>query len=774
MINSMLSSIKSLAEPVSWAILHSLWQGALVVAVLTIALIVLRKKNPNIRYAVSCLALAVVFAMFIGTVFYLNSENKTVTNYTDVHNSNNIIPADSEFDNSETGIMPATQLVKTNPTILHKLESYIPQIFQFWMLGMLMFSIYHIIGWKKTRRLTKAGTEQLPQKWQHRISNLCYQLGIKHQVHIVKSSLVHLPCVIGWIKPVVLIPMQVLSGLSDDQLEMIIIHELAHIRRLDCLVNYLQAATETLMYFNPAVWWISKQIHTERELCCDDLAVKVSGNKLLYAKALMNLEEMRHVEPAFAMGINGSSSLLQRIQRLGGQSMQRYGRFSIFKLTGVVALVFMLTLGLGSINGYTEPDQIAYSSSDDNTYKQNSNGDIVGSWEMKRDGDQLRLRLKFKREGYTTTFGFHDEDFKDLFQEKNGVYTIVRDAGTFYLDGDIDLNDRRYEGSGDCRFKGNPKYETELKSMGYEVESAGGIMSMAIHEIDIKFVRGIHAADYKDVTLDNIIEFHIHDVTPEYIANLKAVGQENIPADHIVEMSIHDVDPEYVMKFKEMGYDDLDFEDLIQMSIHDVEPDYIKSFEEAGYEDIDVEGLIQMSIHDVDPDYIKAFETVGLDDIDVDELIQMSIHDVDPDYILAINELGYDDVDVEGLIQMSIHDVDLDYIKTFELLGLEEIDVDELIQMSIHDVDPENIRTLELLGLKEIDTEDLIQMSIHDIEPEYIKGLADLGYTDLEPEELVSMRIHDVTPEFIRELQRREFKNLTPERLIRIKLHDLY
>jgi bla regulator protein blaR1 len=802
MINNLFSSIKSLAEPVSWAIIHSLWQGALIVVVLTIALILLRKKSPNFRYAVSCMALAGIVLLFIGTVFYIGAESNTSTTLSSLHGTENPTPVDLQFERSGTGISSTIQLAETGQTIMQKLESYIPGIFQLWMLGVMLLSIYHIIGWNKTRQLTRVGTQPLPQKWQERFSNLCNVIGIKHQIQIVKSSLVQMPCVIGWIKPVVLLPLQVFTGLNDDQLEMVIIHELAHVRRIDCLVNYLQAAAETLMYFNPAVWWISKQIRTERELCCDDLAVKVSGNKLLYAKALVNLEEMRQIEPAFALGIDGSSSLLQRIRRLGGQSMKRHTSFSIFKLTGIIALVIMLTLGVSSINGYTEPEMLADKDSYENRDFKGENEDIHGEWEMKRNHDNNWLRLAFKDGKYRTSFGFNEKELRSMIEQDEDGFYINRDAGRIYFDGQLDLDDPKFKGEGECYFRANPKYVGELKDMGFEIDSYYDIMAMAVHDIDMKFVRGIHDTDYKDITLDRIIEFNIHDVTPEYIANLKEVGQDNIPADKIVQMKIHDVEPEYIKEFHDMGYDDLDFDDLVQMHIHDVEPDYVKAFEEMGYEDIDIEELVQMHIHDVDPEYLKAFELLGLKDIDIDELVQMSIHDVDPEDMQALELLGLKELDVDDLIQMSIHDVDPEFIKAFELLGLKELDMDELIQMSIHDVDPEDVRALELLGLKELDVDELVQMSIHDVDPDYIKALGllglkemdvdeliqmsihdvdpefvqifvDLGLEHIDIDELIQMSIHDVDPEFIKSLSKAGFENLDPEELVQMSIHDI-
>ena len=129
------------------------------------------------------------------------------------------------------------------------------------------------------------------------------------------SAVAQTPAVIGWIRPVVLLPASALSGLEPGQIEALLAHELAHIRRHDYLVNLLQTAVETLLFYHPAVWWVGRQMRAERENCCDDLAVAVCGDALVYARALTELEQIRIAAPRLAMAAN-DGSLLNRVRRL--------------------------------------------------------------------------------------------------------------------------------------------------------------------------------------------------------------------------------------------------------------------------------------------------------------------------------------------------------------------------------------------------------------------------------------------------------------------------
>ena len=127
----------------------------------------------------------------------------------------------------------------------------------------------------------------------------------------LESTLVEVPMVIGWLRPVILLPVAATTGLSSEQLEAILAHELAHVARRDYLVNLLQSVVETLLFYHPAVWWVSNQIRVEREHCCDDIAVAVSGNVLVYARALTELEELRGRSPAPSLALGGDGGALR-------------------------------------------------------------------------------------------------------------------------------------------------------------------------------------------------------------------------------------------------------------------------------------------------------------------------------------------------------------------------------------------------------------------------------------------------------------------------------
>jgi uncharacterized protein (TIGR03435 family) len=158
-----------------------------------------------------------------------------------------------------------------------------------------------------------------PPEWQEILRRLGARIGLSRPVRLLVSALVQVPTVVGCLRPVVLVPVGALSGLPPEHLEALLLHELAHIRRHDYLVNILQSVAEALLFYHPAVWWVSGHIRAERELCCDDVAVSASGDALTVARALAQLESYRVAHLAAAVAANGGS-LSNRIARLLGQS----------------------------------------------------------------------------------------------------------------------------------------------------------------------------------------------------------------------------------------------------------------------------------------------------------------------------------------------------------------------------------------------------------------------------------------------------------------------
>jgi GWxTD domain-containing protein len=184
-----------------------------------------------------------------------------------------------------------------------------------WLLGVSLFYLRNAAGWISAGRLRRRGVCCAPERWQSKLSELAVALRVSRPTALLESCLAAAPVVIGHFRPIVLMPVGMLAGLPASQVEAILLHELAHIRRCDYVVNVWQRLAEGLLFYHPAVWWISRVIRTERENCCDDVVVAWSGDAHGYAVALAALEQNRCSGREPAVAATGGS-LMKRIRRL--------------------------------------------------------------------------------------------------------------------------------------------------------------------------------------------------------------------------------------------------------------------------------------------------------------------------------------------------------------------------------------------------------------------------------------------------------------------------
>ena len=313
-----------LMREVGWTLLHSLWQGALIGLVFLVLRDALRRQSANMRYLAGCACLALLAAAPVLTLFLG-------------------LAAVSTGGAGNDGMAVATGLLAAGPrpaglgTPFYGdgnvwrlaggsdfLTRLAPALVLGWLLGVMFFSARLTRSCWSVRGIRTRDNEPVDAVWLETLDELRRRLGVSRPVRLLKSALVEVPTVIGWFRPVILLPAATLSGLTPGQLEAILAHELAHVRRLDYLVNAFQCLVETLMFYHPVAWWISRCIREERENCCDDLVIEVCGDRLGYARALATLEGLRAELPDLAFAASGGS-LLGRIRRLVGVGKERGG-----------------------------------------------------------------------------------------------------------------------------------------------------------------------------------------------------------------------------------------------------------------------------------------------------------------------------------------------------------------------------------------------------------------------------------------------------------------
>jgi beta-lactamase regulating signal transducer with metallopeptidase domain len=299
------------------ALVHLVWQGGLVALLVAALQPWLETRSAACRYGIACAGLFALPVMFAATLARL-----------------------------ATGHGMGGGAALTAPAWLPALAPYIALA---WAAGLVGFGAYAAAGWMLAGRIRQRARLAVPEDWQARLAQLRSRMAVRARVGLRVSAEITGPCVLGWWRPTVLLPASLITGLPIEHCEALLAHELAHIRRHDYLVNLMQRWVEVVFFYHPAVWWLSHRVSEERELCCDDAAVAVCGNRAGYAGALVELARQRRplTAPQGALAAGGGS-LRRRVARLLGHPAGRRGG-SVMLAVGALLLGLTLAgLSLGT------------------------------------------------------------------------------------------------------------------------------------------------------------------------------------------------------------------------------------------------------------------------------------------------------------------------------------------------------------------------------------------------------------------------------------------
>ena len=288
------------AQAVGWALVHFLWEGVVLGAVLAAALFLLRRWSARARYAAACLTLFGMPLAFAVTLLVL-LPGQTATAM--------------RVPNAVAQLSALPWLQPAPPPAGPTFRDILPWLAPCWFLGVAFFYTRGLAAWFSARGLRRRGICAPSPAWQHRLTQLCAHMRLSRPVRLLESCFTDAPVLVGYLRPVILMPLGCLANLPAGQIECILIHEMAHIRRHDYLVNLLQGFVEGLLFYHPAVWWASRVAREERENCCDDAVVEITGDARVYAATLAALEHRRALAFEAAVAATGGS-LMKRIRRL--------------------------------------------------------------------------------------------------------------------------------------------------------------------------------------------------------------------------------------------------------------------------------------------------------------------------------------------------------------------------------------------------------------------------------------------------------------------------
>jgi beta-lactamase regulating signal transducer with metallopeptidase domain len=513
-----------------WALLHFLWQGTLAALVLAAFNHALRDSPARVRYAVSCLFLILLLAL-------------PVLTFTAALPQASAPPiAGSWSPGTPAAMHPVTAASAqgvTRPSLYDSITPLLPWIVALWISGVLLLSMRWIGAWTYLRRLRRAVSLPVPPEWERVFQDLMRRAAISAPVRLAIHRGTQVPCVIGWLRPLILMPAASLTGLDWRALEALLAHELAHIRRHDYFVNLLQTTVDTLLFYHPAVWWVSRQIRIERENCCDDLAAQICGDRLTYARALVDLEQIRAAQPAFAMSAGGGS-LMDRIQRLLGTGAPEKRDVTWLPALAGVAIVACLVVAVHApMHAERTPPPI--------------------SAPMPVPAPIAETVTVAPRRPVLVARASQDAPEPAAVQpeQSHDFLTGITAAGFRNLTVE-ELIDLKIHGV-------TPEFARAVKQAGYTQVTPRELVEMAIHGVDVDFMRAMKAHGLNNLSVADLVRLRIHGVTPDYLAELKGAGYQDLTANEYVQLQIHGVDAAFIRHLDQSGIKKLSVEQLLRL-----------------------------------------------------------------------------------------------------------------------------------------------------------------------------------------------------------------
>ena len=563
-----------------------------------------------------------------------------------------------------------------------------------YLAGVVVLFWRMTIAHRAARALVASGEPIDDPRWGALLRHSSRALGCTREVTLIRSEECAMPMAIGTRHPTIVVP-SFADEWTDDRREAVLLHELAHIARRDCLTQTFASIATALYWPHPGVWWAAARLRAERELACDDRVISAGSPARDYASHLLEIAHAlgRRRVPALGVTMARPNQLEGRLLAVIDDTRNRRTPTG-GQQTLVVAIAAALLLPVAALRavpaapapaGLTTLGDHSIAPQSPAQNKSQSAPRMAGTWELRPWTDNssitsvhLRMTDGNSSNGHSFQLSALEGMSADTLTSAGASdvhFTLKRDAGTFTFDGRC----ANRACAGTFAYVASATFAGELAKRGIARPTELQQYEMARNDVQLALVDELKSQGYATPTIDDLVRAGQHGVTFDYVRDFGALGYKVGQVAALVNMRDHGVTPDETRALGALGLTKLSADELVRVRDHGVTSDYIKAVQELGYRSLTVDQLVTARDHGVTPDFVRGIRGFGYNDVTLEGLILARDHGVDPTYIKSMTDVGYGKQTLEMYIRMRDHGVTADWARRVTSSG-GRLDADELIR----------------------------------------------------------------------------------------------
>ena len=548
-----------------------------------------------------------------------------------------------------------------------------------WLIGALVVMARLTMGTARVWLLTRRAQRVTESSWIMLARTLATRLRLRRRVKIYKTERISVPMTWGLMRSAVLLPKEA-DQWSMECRWIVMLHELTHVKRRDCLMQALAQLACALYWFNPLVWIAAWRLRVERELACDDHVLEAGAKASDYASRLVEIASSfggANCGSPVAVGM-ACSHLESRVRSILDPNARRRGVNGLkVALAAVIAAV--LTAPLAMLRPWHDAE--------------------ASERKGRASINPTNLpNLPFLANLYDV------QNLKNQDQRERGVMREIEEGQKQIGEG---LGEAQGTGQGSGQGEGQGAGQGQGKSGELTVDQ---LIEMRAVGVTPEYIESIRKLGYSELTARQAVELRAQGIGEEFIKQARGWTNRNMSIEELVELKAIGMSSDFINGMKQAGYDNLTMKQLVEMKAVGVSPEFVESMRRAGYDRLTPDKLTELKAMGVSEGFIREAQGWGFGQLSLDDLVEIKAMGISPEFARSMKDLGFDNLSLEQLVELKAVGVNADFIKQMREMGFDKLPIKKLVEMKAVGVTPDYIRKMRAAGLKNVSVNELIEL----------------------------------------------------------------